>query len=143
MNVTSTHGAALRALLAGDDLTLDRLTSDATTEDETVLAALAMAAFRDAARRRFTAGWTSADVIRYVARVRTNEAVGDLSPSLAETLLKAALSEDKPYQAPDDDDAAYTQMVLLRAISAGLSEQERDHLIEESRHQAGRLLLNR
>jgi hypothetical protein len=143
MNIASSHLAALRALLAGDDSTLDRLTSGATAADETALAALAVAAFLAAARERFTAEWTTADVIRFVARARTHGSFSDLSPSLAESLLTGALSRDKPYRAPEEDDSAYAQMVLLRVLSAELREPELDHLIEQSRQQAGQWLAAR
>jgi hypothetical protein len=143
MNITSSHLAALRALLAGDDSTLARLTSGGTAADETALAALAVAAFLAAARERFTAEWTTADVIRFVARARTHGSFSDLSPSLAESLLTGALSRDKPYRAPEEDDSAYAQMVLLRVLSAELREPELDHLIEQSRQQAGQWLAAR
>jgi hypothetical protein len=136
MNVTSTHTAALRALLAGDDSTLDRLTSNATAEDETVLAALAAASFLSVAREWFTADWTTADVIRFVARVRAHGHFGDLNPGLAEALLKDALSTGRPYRPPGDDDTAYTQMALLRVLNAELDERRLDHLISESKQQA-------
>jgi hypothetical protein len=136
MKTGPAHVAALRALPSGDDEALERLAPAAGSEDETIFGLLVSMTFLSAARARFAAGWTTAEVIRFVAQVRAQNGYDDLVPSLAEALLINALGGEKAYRVPGDDVNAYTQMALLETLATGLSEPELDCLVEEARRQA-------
>lgn len=132
MNIRPDHVAALRAVIARDDDALDGWSSTARAEDDLALGVLVSMAFVSAAQSRFAAGWTTADVIRFVAQTRTQYGAEDLVPSLAEALLTNALGGRRKHEAPNDGANAYTQMVLLQSLTDGLSDHELVGLIEES-----------
>lgn len=143
--VTSDHMAALRAIIAADEAAYERLTASTSEEELRPLAALITMAFATAARSRFAAGWTDADLIRLIARMRTKYGTeyDDYSPALAEDLLAAALENKHPSVTASEELRAATQMVLLRVLTDDIGEQEFEQVLATARERADRWLLAR
>jgi hypothetical protein len=114
--ITDEHVAVLRAMLAGDFDESDRLTEqlDATGgwgEDYPLLIA---AAFFEAVDRRFSKGYTRADIVRLVAdaRQRFDQSGKDIDPVAAERLILSVLTPES-VEDLDDHTVVVTQTVLL------------------------------
>jgi hypothetical protein len=90
--------------------------------------------FAAAARRRFSPTWTSADIVRFVADFRSSsaEAASLISASAAENQLRGVLGE-KLTTRPDEETRGRTQLILLAALTAGLTPHELDGLLSEGR----------
>jgi hypothetical protein len=142
VRVSSEHVTALRAVLDGDEETFKRQTSGADEEHLTPLSVLLAMAFSSVTRMRFPAGWSEADVIRFVAwmRVQYRNDFDAFSPSLAEALLLAALRGMPLHGEVDDAATAYTQVALLRALTGDLNEHHVDTLFGYACQQADRWL---
>lgn len=138
MPVTDDAVAALRAQLTGDREEYDRLLSQVEAAgDEASYAALVTAAFAEAAERRFRAEGTPADVIRFVADVRSRSAnLGEsIDQKIGEQLFLSSLMD-----APLDDDLdggtiVGTQLLLLVAmmVDAGPTSDQLDAFLAEAR----------
>ena len=142
MRVSNEHVTALRAALEGDEEAFERLTGGADEEHLAPLSVLLAMAFSSVARMRFPEGWTTTDVIRFVAwaRVQDEHDRDAFSPSLAEALLLAAL-RGMPLRGGFDDAAtAYTQVALLRALTGDLDEKHMETLFGYACQQADRWL---
>jgi hypothetical protein len=142
VRVSSEHVTALRAVLDGDEETFERLTGGVGEEHLTPLSVLLAMAFSSVARMRFSAGWSEADVIRFVAwmRVQYGNDFHAISPSLAEALLLTALQGVPLRDEFDDAATAYTQAALLRALTGDLSEQHMGIVFNHACQQADRWL---
>lgn len=120
MAVTDDQVAALRAQLSGDRIEHERLLSMLDGQaDRDGYAALIGAAFVVASERRFRANGTAADVIRFVAdvRSRTPSAAERIDPKIGERLVLCALT-DEPIDDIDADTAIVTQLLLLVGLIA-------------------------
>lgn len=71
MKVSGKDAAALRSVLRGDADSFDGLEEESGSAYGEGFAALMATAFISAARERFPAGWSSADIIRFVAMRRS------------------------------------------------------------------------
>lgn len=130
MTITAGHVAALRAALAGDAAGFERLAGQSDFADGQELPGLMAMTFVAAARRRFPAGWSAADVITFVGRVRAGDSGHSvLSPTLAEQLLLSALRNAPLRGRPDETAAAYTQFVLLRELVSDLDGEQLSTLL--------------
>jgi len=92
--ITDVQMAALRAALTGDAEALDRLGSRYGWDYGGEFAALTAKAFVAAARRHFPSDWSSADVIRFVGRLRARKQgkKADVDAGAAEHMLVSSLS---------------------------------------------------
>lgn len=95
---------------------------------------LLLAAFTVAARRRFAPAWYPADVIRYIAEIRssTSEMAGMLNAMVAENQLRAALGQ-QVSSVPDAETRMRAQMILLIALTADYSEKDLDTFMTDAR----------
>ncbi len=120
--VTADQVAALRAYLAGDFSQYDRLFERLDREAaKTTYAALIDAAFFEAVDRRFAKDGTVADVIEFVADIRSrSNRLSDIDARAGERLIRAALG-DGSAEDIDDQTRFGTEIVLL----AGLIVDER------------------
>jgi hypothetical protein len=125
VTITAGYVAALRAALAGDAAGFERLAGQSGLAHGQELPGLMAMTFVAAARRRFPAGWSAADVIRFVGRVRAGDSGHPaLSPTLAEQLLLSALRDAPLRGRPDETATAYTQFVLLRELVSDLDDEQ-------------------
>ena len=117
--VTGDQMAALRAYLADDRGQHKRLIERLGDSGVLGYQLLALGALAVAARREFSPGSASADVVRFVAWVRINllpDDLGDLDPVAAEAVLRFALGEDVPL--PMDPETCFRATILLLGILA-------------------------
>ena len=146
MAITDDQVAALHSYLsAGDDAGADdaerRFLTLAKTGRLDGIEVLVYGAFAAAARRRFSPTWRSADIVRFVADFRSSspEAASLIRPSAAENQLRGVLGE-KLTTRPDEETRARVQLMLLAALTAGLTRQELHELMSDGRALAERLL---
>lgn len=122
MPVSGQAEATVRAWLLGNDQEAVSLTTQMTDSDMQAYDALLQALLSLAAGRRFASGYTDADVIRYVARVRAGTDVRaedlELDPKATETVLRHALGQPT---IPDADSQTRIRAVLA-LLTAILSE---------------------
>jgi hypothetical protein len=140
--ITDSQITALRAALAGDADTLDRLGSGYGWEYGGEFAALAAKAFVAAAQRRFPPGWSTADVIRFVGRLRARNQgeQADVDAGAAEQMLLSAIT-GKPMRGEFSDlDKGYAQFALLAELVSDLDEGALHALLEDARDQADQWL---
>jgi hypothetical protein len=144
MRVTDEQMVALHAYLSGEYELAERFTSQvAGSGAADGIAELAYAAFVTAARRKFPPGWTDADVIRFVARVRARRGQPDiLDPRAAEHQIRSALGEMVTGYQPDAEARAAAHVILLDALvqDLNLDEPARVDLLNQARDLANRLL---
>jgi hypothetical protein len=98
------------------------------------LGELVLAAFTIAARRQFSPTWIPAEIVRFVAgvRSRSSEMATLLQPSAAENQLRIALGNTvTPY--PEMEARGRAQMVLLNALTSNYSPQELASLLSDAR----------
>jgi hypothetical protein len=98
------------------------------------LGELLLAAFTIAARRRFSPTWSPAEIVRFVAdvRSRSSEMAALLQPVAAENQLRIALGNaETPY--PEMEARGRAQMVLLNALTSNYSPQELAALLSDAR----------
>jgi len=120
MPVTDVQMELLRAHIAGQEDAVG-LARDHMKSPEG-LGALVRAAFDVAARRRFYPSWTSAQVIRFVGRVRAlfAERPGLIDAPTAERELRRALGEQMPASG-DIPASASAQLLMLDVLIAELN----------------------
>lgn len=95
---------------------------------------LLLAAFTVAARRRFSPTWSPAEVVRFVADVRSSsdEMAALLAPSAAENQLRLALGQNiAPY--PDMEARVRAQMLLLGALTRHYTPQDLAAMLSDAR----------
>ena len=141
--------AALRAYLtARDDAEADdaeaRFLALAKTNHLDEIGALVYCTFAAAARHRFSPTWTSADLVRFVADVRSSspQAATLISASAAENQLRGALGKDLSWR-PDEETRARIQLLLLTALAADLTELTLDKVLADGRTLAEQLDISR
>jgi hypothetical protein len=135
--VTAMH-TYLSALQADSDAALDESDRQflALLKADQIegLGELLLAAFTVAARRRFSPTWTPAEIVRFVAgvRSRSTEMAALLQPSAAENQLRIALGNAvTPY--PEMEARGRAQMVLLSTLTGNYSPQELASLLSDAR----------
>lgn len=140
MAVTDEQVAVLRAQLKADREEYDRRHAQLDLKsDSKGYAMLLTAAFTLATEQRFPPPVTLADLIRYVAdvRSRTPSAAENVDPKIAERLLLAALTDDSISDL-DGKAIGVNQSILLVAMVAdkGLDPAGLEEFIEEARELA-------
>ena len=118
MPVTAEQTAALRALLV-DDMDTHHALYARLGAAKVGYTALVTAAFCEAAERRFGARHDAADVIEFVAdvRSRSDRLASEIDPLIAERVLRAVFG-DGSLGDLSDAAVAGTQIVLLGALVA-------------------------
>jgi hypothetical protein len=119
VKVTAQSVAALRAQLTGDS-SFQRLVREFSSQDDRVsYSALQYAAFLEAVRRRFTKETETADVIEYVADVRSrfDASAEAIDPTVGELLILEALGREEADGIASKTSAA-ARMFLLTALIA-------------------------
>jgi hypothetical protein len=150
MAVTDQQVEALRAYLSADsEAEAEAVEAErqfivlARTGHADGIGELLYAAFVIAARQAFAPTWESADIIRFVADVRSSsgEASGILNPAVAEDQLRAALGQE-PAGRSDEEARARAQLILLAALIArlGLTAPGLDKLLSDGRALADQLI---
>ncbi len=146
MAITDDQVAALHSYLsAGDDAEADdaerRFLTLAKTGRLDGIEVLVYGVFAAAAQHKFSPAWTSADIVRFVSDFRRSspEAASLISASAAENQLRGVLGE-KLSTRPDEETRARVQLMLLAALTAGLTRHELDELLADGRAFAERLL---
>lgn len=147
MAVTNDEVSALEAYLSASsgaeaadaERHLEQLVSAGAANN---IGALLYAALAIAARRIFAPAWTSADIVRFVASVRTEVSEGPdvIDPHVAEMQLRQALGAEQSVRS-DQASKARTQLVLLVALlhRLDLRRAELIYLLEEGRALADQL----
>jgi hypothetical protein len=134
MLVTDAQTAALRAFLTHDPTGMTQLAAELGNAGMPGYQSLADAALSVAARRHFAPRYTGADLIRYVASVRTarlNDGDDyDFDPVAGELVLRQALGHDGG-PSPDPVERFRAVLALLDALAE--NEQDTDELITEAR----------
>jgi hypothetical protein len=140
--VTAEYVAALRASLTADDQAFSRLSAalqarDGGENSGNIYSALTGMALFIAARRHFPDGYTSADVVRFVGKVRARfaDAANDIDPLVAEATLRGALGDAAAVEGLDKATMATAIPALLFVL---LEEQDvsgdgLDALLSEAR----------
>ena len=140
MTVTPDHVTALRAALSGDAAFFEYMEHRTDLGHSQEFPALMAAAFTVAVRSRFSGEWSVGDVVEFVSRVRvrSSDSYGDLSPSVAEQLMFAALRGTLVSSQFDETARAYTQFMLLKDLTRSLGGQQLDMLMGKARDDADR-----
>lgn len=144
MTVNDLQVATLRAQLAGQTAEhmalLDQLDK---VNDGAGYSALVTAAFFEAVDRRFKNRNSNADVIEYVADVRSrfDEIAGRVDPNIAERLINKVI-HGKSTDDVDPRASARARLYLLAALiaDAELSGAELDKFLDKARKMADYLL---
>jgi hypothetical protein len=140
--VTDSQTTALRAAVTGDTATFDLLGGSSGQDYGPEFAALSAAAFICATRRRFAAGWSKSDVIRFVGRLRARNhgECSDVSADAAEKMIISALSGEPMHGEHEAADQGYAQAAILTGLAADLDTCELDALLDEARRMADQWL---
>jgi len=126
MPVTDDEVAVLRAQLAGDQAHYLKLYGrlDRSAATRTTYSLLITAAFMEAVERRFVGNGTAADVISYVAdvRSRSDDAAEALNARTAERLIRDVLTDEDT----EDIDGKTRGQVYIIVLSALVSDERFD-----------------
>lgn len=121
MPVTDDEVAVLRAHLAGDQARYRELSGrlDRSAATRASYTALITAAFIEAVERRFASGGTAADVIGYVAdvRSRSDDVADALDARAAEQLIRAVLTDEETANIDGKTRGAVSIIMLSALIS--------------------------
>lgn len=133
--------ALLRAMLTGDEVDFAHLAAKAEgTSAADAYSLLLTTAFIISVRRYLREGYTTADVIRLVAKIRSYsaDAAQAVDPVGAESVIKIALGEPSNADAePDAATKANTQVgTLMMLVGHQLSNAELDGFITNALAQA-------
>jgi hypothetical protein len=140
--VTAEYVAALRASLTGDEQALTRLSAELQARDGgehsgDIYSALTGMALFIAARRRFTNGYTSADVVQFVGHVRATfaDSANDIDPRVAEHTLRGALGDAAAAENLDKASMATAIHALLFVLleDQDVTGDRLDALLSEAR----------
>lgn len=98
------------------------------------LGELLLAAFTVAARRRFSPTWSSAEIVRFVADVRSSsdEMAALLAPLAAENQLRLALGA-RIVPDPDMEARGRAQMLLLGALTRDYTPDDLAAMLVDAR----------
>lgn len=98
VEINGAHVTALRLLLEGDTSAWERVHEETMTTDQAAAPYMQMfyAAFTVAVRRKFGPTYTTHEIVRYVAKLRTElkeHGAEDFSPRMAETAIRGSLGD--------------------------------------------------
>jgi hypothetical protein len=140
VKVSDRDMAAALAVLTGDIDSFDGLQEEHDSTHGEGFAALMAMAFISAVRERFSSGWSLADIIRFVGQVRSQKENYDLSPTIAEEMLLAALRNTSLPERTDEFAKGYAQVAVLAELAGNLDEQQLDEFLAKARVQADQWL---
>lgn len=120
MPVSNDQEAALRALLGGNPQRAASLAEMLPGEDMPTFELLLQAAVVLTARRRFTPGCKTSDIVRYVARLRTILATRPNGPSIDPRAAEAVLFRALGMPAAGGTDTQ-AQLVIVPALLTALA----------------------
>lgn len=137
MTVTDDQIAALRAQLRGDRSEHERLFAQLGQSDSDGYVHLIGAAFVIAAERQFQENSTAADVIRFIADVRSQTPIAAerIDPKIGEQLILSALTDEPVPEDVDVETALITELLLLVGMVASEHFQpaDLDRFMDEAR----------
>jgi len=144
MPVTDDQVAALRALLSDDMDRYRQLFSELDrAEAKKGYSALVTAGFAEAVERRFGPGYRGADIVEFVAsiRSRSDQVAAELDPDVAERVIRVVL-EDAPVDDLSRNAITGAQALLLIGliIDARLDSEGLDQFLAEARKLADQLM---
>lgn len=137
MTITDRHVTALRALLT--DTPLPPGVGD---NDFAALGVLLTTALLLASRSEFANGWSKPEIIRFVARMRTQYGTGfdEYDPALCEALLASALGNEPISTDTEPNSNTAAQVALLRALTESMNEDDLVKLLSQACTQASQLI---
>jgi hypothetical protein len=144
MAVTDNQVATLRTFLQGDKAEYNEQLARMDWQTGSLgYSALVTAAFFEAVDRRFTTQSQPAEVVNYVAEVRSRSAdiAAELDPRIAERLIREVLG-DGSTEDIDGKISASTKLYLVAALmsDAGLDTPGLDQFVAKARKMADHLL---
>jgi hypothetical protein len=144
MPVTDDQVAALRALLSDDmDRHRQLFASLDRTEAKRGYTALVTAGFIEAVERRFGTGYQPADIVTFVADIRTrsDRLARELDPDVAERVIRVVL-EDAPVDDLSRNAVTGAQLLLLVGLiaDAQLGNAGLDEFLRAARKLADQLM---
>jgi len=144
MPVTDDQVATLRALLSDDMDRYRQLFSGLDrAEAKKGYSALVTAGFAEAVERRFGPGYRGADIVEFVASVRSrsDQVAAELDPDVAERVIRVVL-EDVPVDDLNRNAVTGAQLLLLIGLiaDAQLDGQGLDQFLAEARKLADQLM---
>jgi hypothetical protein len=145
MHVTDMQAAALRAFLVYDSEEAATLTRRLGDTDSPGYEYLALAALSASAKRCFHAGYTHADLVRYIAALRLHRLADgeeyDLDPVIGENVLQSVLGQPvRPTGAPEERFRAVIALLDAFAETGLLTGADADELLAEARELADQWL---
>ena len=144
MPVTDDQMATLRALLSDDMDRYRQLFSGLDrAEAKKGYSALVTAGFAEAVERRFGPGYRGADIVEFVASVRSrsDQVAAELDPDVAERVIRVVL-EDAPVDDLSRDAITGAQLLLLIGLiaDAQLDSEGLDQFLAEARKLGDQLM---
>jgi hypothetical protein len=144
MAVSDQQVATLRAFLEGDKPKYNDLLADLDRHNDGLgYSALVTAAFFEAVDRRFSVQSPQADVVDYVANVRSrsSNAAEDVDPRIAERLIREVLGDGSTSDV-DSSTSTSTKLYLLTAllVDARLDPEGLDQFIGKVKKMADHML---
>jgi hypothetical protein len=144
MPVSDDQVATLRALLSDDMDRYRQLFSGLDrAEARQGYSALVTAAFAEAVERRFGTGYQGADIVEFVASVRSSsdQVAAELDPDVAERVIRVVL-EDASVDDLSRDAITGAQLLLLIGLiaDAQLDSEGMDQFLAEARKLADQLM---
>jgi len=135
------QAAALRAFLVHDSEEAATLTQRLGDTDSPGYEYLALAALSAAAKRCFHAGYTHADLVRYMAALRLQRLADgeeyDIDPVIGENVLQSALGQSvRPIGASEERLRAAIALLNAFTETELLTEADADELLTEGRELA-------
>ena len=144
MAVADNPVAALRALLTGNASENSRLLAEFDRDtDDAGYSALVNAAFFEAVDRRFGKGSSPADLMAYVAdvRSRSSDIAAKMDPNIGERLIRMVLTGE-PADDIDTRTSARAKLFILAAliVDQDFGSAELDQFLAKTRKMADYLL---
>lgn len=145
MTVSADQVAAIRAYLSGNQEEFRRLNRalDTSKAASRSYQALIAATFIEAVERRFNERTTRAEVIDYVAdlRSRNDDAAEELDPDKAERMIMTVIA-DEDVDDLSGDERVKLEMILMAGFiaDAGFDEVELEAFLEKARAFGNELL---
>jgi hypothetical protein len=145
MHVTDMQAAALRAFLVHDSEEAATLTRRLGDTDSPGYEYLTLAALSAAAKRRFHAGFTRADLVRCIAALRLHRLADgeeyDLDPVIGENVLQSVLGQSvRPVGVPEERFRAVIALLDTLTETGLPIEADVDGLLTEARELADQWL---
>ncbi|MEV0404380.1 hypothetical protein [Actinoallomurus sp. NPDC050550] len=136
MKVTGDQVAALRPVLTGDVAAHERLYSRLDPASKNNYGVLIVAAFFEAAYRKFGKGGTPSDVAEFVkrARARSDDLATSIDPRVAERLILATFTDEQIDDISDELKGGHYILLLAGLIADfNLSDSGLEAFLDDAR----------